>query len=206
MGNAMNRVSFETTQWTVILAAAESQAPGAEAALSVLCQRYWPPLYFYVRRRGYNHEDAQDLTQEFFARLLDNSDLKQVDRARGRFRSFLLASICHFLTNEWHRSQTQKHGGGWAAVPVTTSEEAERVIELCHHETPEKTFERKWAQALLERERRAVISGLAAGEVSWLARRPRKKSRNPSLDRPARIRIMRGLRFDRRTGEPDLAL
>lgn len=154
----MNRVSFETTQWTVILAAAESQAPGAEEALSTLCQRYWAPLYYFVRRRGYSHEDAQDLTQEFFARLIENSDLKQVDRARGRFRSFLLASIRHFLSNEWHHAQTQKRGGGWAPVPVTTSEEAERVLELCHQESPEKTYERKWAQALLER----VLSQLRA--------------------------------------------
>src|SRR3974390_3351918 len=91
---------FATTHWSVVLGAADASAPGAEAALEELCRTYWFPLYTYVRRQGHNSEDAQDLTQEFFARLLERKCLQLADRERGRFRSFLLTSLKHFLINE----------------------------------------------------------------------------------------------------------
>ena len=109
---------FATTHWSVILAATRSDTTRAQAALARLCQAYWYPLYAYVRRRGYEAHDAQDLTQEFFARLLEQNWLAQADRERGRFRTFLLAALSHFLANEWDKARTQKRGGGVQIVPL----------------------------------------------------------------------------------------
>ena len=105
---------FATTHWSVILAATRSDTTRAQAALARLCQTYWYPLYAYARRRGYAAPDAQDLTQEFFARLLEQKWLAQADRERGRFRTFLLSAMGHFLANEWDKARTQKRGGGCA--------------------------------------------------------------------------------------------
>src|SRR4026208_2328919 len=98
---------FSTTQWGVVLKAGQ----GAEDALVKLCQRYWPPLYSFVRRRGHTVHEAQDLTQAFFAHVLENRALGTVAPVKGRFRSFLLVSLRHFLDNEWHKAQTLKRGG-----------------------------------------------------------------------------------------------
>ncbi len=103
---------FTTTHWSVVLAAGDAAAPQAEAALAELCRTYWYPLYAFVRRKGHSPHDAEDLTQEFFARLLEKKYLRLADRERGRFRSFLLKSLKHFLVNEWVRGQAQKRGGG----------------------------------------------------------------------------------------------
>jgi RNA polymerase sigma-70 factor (ECF subfamily) len=102
-------VDFASTQWSLVLTAARRSSPDAAEALQSLCSAYWYPLYFYVRRRGYVATAAQDLTQEFFVRLLEKDYLKQANRERGRFRSFLLASMKHFLTNEWHRAHAKKN-------------------------------------------------------------------------------------------------
>src|SRR2546426_9190596 len=107
---------FTTTHWSVVLAAGQSASPAAQAALEQLCRAYWYPLYAYVRRRGYSPEDAQDLTQSYFAGLLEKKYLDRADRQRGRFRTFLLSSLENFLNNEWDRASAQKRGGGQRSI------------------------------------------------------------------------------------------
>src|SRR6266571_4648976 len=102
---------FTTTHWSVVLAAGKNAVPGAEEALEKLCRAYWYPLYAYVRRRGHTPEEAQDLTQDFFAHLLEKKILQVVDARKGKFRSFLLASMNNFLANEWDRNHAAKRGG-----------------------------------------------------------------------------------------------
>src|SRR6266487_2149630 len=112
---------FATTHWSVVLNAADSSRPGAREALEKLCCTYWYPLYAYVRRQGHTPEDAQDLTQAFFARFLEKQSFRQASPERGRFRSFLLTSLKHFLVNEWHRATARKRGGGQTLVPLDTA-------------------------------------------------------------------------------------
>ena len=107
---------FMTTHWSVVLTAGQSASPDANSALEQLCRTYWWPLYAFVRRRGYDAHDAQDLVQEFFARLLAKDFLQDVDRSKGKFRSFLLTAFEHFLVNEWRRAHTQKRGGSFTFV------------------------------------------------------------------------------------------
>src|SRR6266550_3753205 len=116
---------FTTTHWSVVLAAGKGESKEADRALETLCRTYWWPLYAFVRRRGYAAHDAQDLTQEFFARLLEKNYLSAVDRNKGKFRSFLLASLEHFLANEWRNAHAQKRGGEFAFVS-TDAESAEQ--------------------------------------------------------------------------------
>ncbi len=134
-----------------MLAAAETKSPGACGALEKLCRNYWYPLYAYVRGRGYGPEDAQDLTQEFFARLLANHGLQGVSPLKGKFRSFLLASINHLLADERDRANSQKRGGGepLLSLEAETAEERYR-LEPLDELTPVKLFERRWAAALVE--------------------------------------------------------
>jgi RNA polymerase sigma-70 factor (ECF subfamily) len=142
---------FVTTHWSLVLAAADSQAPEAETALASLCQTYWYPLYAFVRRQGYSPHDAQDLTQEFFARLLKSHYFAAADRKRGRFRSFLLASIKHFLAHEWEKARAQKRGGGKALVRLDAeSGELRYGQEPADHTTADKLYDRRWALTLLE--------------------------------------------------------
>jgi RNA polymerase sigma factor (sigma-70 family) len=142
---------FATTHWSVILAATRSDTTRAQAALARLCQTYWYPLYAYVRRRGYEPHDAQDLTQEFFARLLEHKWLAQADRERGRFRTFLLSAMGHFLANEWDKARTQKRGGGVEMVPLQLdSAETRYGRDPADPLTPEQCFDRRWALALLD--------------------------------------------------------
>lgn len=143
---------FMTTRWSVVLAAGARNSPRSEEALAALCQAYWYPLYVYVRRRGHSADEALDLTQEFFARLLEKHYLRQADVERGRFRSFLLAAFKHFLANERDRASAQKRGDGLPALPleVETAEGRYR-REPADHETPERVFERRWALTMLDR-------------------------------------------------------
>ncbi|HEV3304183.1 MAG TPA: sigma-70 family RNA polymerase sigma factor [Planctomycetaceae bacterium] len=142
---------FATTRWSLVLAAGQRSSPQSSVALATLCENYWYPLYAYVRRRGHDADEAQDFTQTFFARLLEKNDLAAADPARGRFRSFLLASLKHFLANEWDRARAVKRGGGRAVLSIDfgTAEERYRA-EPSHDLTPEKIFERRWALVLLE--------------------------------------------------------
>jgi RNA polymerase sigma factor (sigma-70 family) len=145
------REHFASTHWSVVLAAGDSGALGASAALELLCQTYWYPLYVYVRRRGYSDSDAQDLTQEFFARLLDKKYLKLADPNRGKFRSFLLKSLQHFLVNEWEKARTQKRGSGQSLVPLDVhGAEARYAAEPIQELALDEVYEKRWAVTLIE--------------------------------------------------------
>jgi len=142
---------FAATRWTVVLTAGQTASPQAGRALEELCRAYWYPLYAYVRRRGYDVHEAEDLTQEFFARLLAKNYLADVDRAKGKFRSFLLASLKHFLANEWDRAHAAKRGGGQLFLSLDTKTAETRYLsEPADELTAEKLLERQWALALLD--------------------------------------------------------
>jgi RNA polymerase sigma-70 factor (ECF subfamily) len=149
--NSMARQAvFATTHWSVVLTAGRTDTVRAEGALARLCQTYWYPLYAYVRRRGYSAEDAQDLTQEFFARLLERQSLASADPNRGRFRSFMLGVMNHFLADEWNRARAQKRGGGATMLPLQfDTAETRYGHEPVDQTTPEQNYERRWAMALL---------------------------------------------------------
>jgi RNA polymerase sigma-70 factor (ECF subfamily) len=141
---------FATTHWSVIVAARDGDALQARDALAALCQTYWYPLYVYIRRQGHSWDEAQDLTQEFFARLLEKESLRLVDPAKGKFRSFLIAACKHFLANERDRARAIKHGGGQVFIPIDgKAAESRFQAEPAHAQTPEKAFERRWALTLL---------------------------------------------------------
>ena len=134
-----------------MLAAGRSDSTHARSALEKLCRTYWQPIYAFVRRQGHSPHDAQDLTQEFFARLLEKKSLADVDRAKGRFRSFLLASLKHFLANEWDKARAQKRGGGQVLIPIDAqSAETACGVDPADQATAEKIFERRWALTLLD--------------------------------------------------------
>ena len=144
-------MSFTPTHWSVVLAAGGSDSTHARTALEKLCRAYWPPIYSFVRRQGHSPHDAQDLTQEFFARLLEKNYLADVDRSKGRFRSFLLASLKHFLANEWDKSQAQKRGGGQILIPFDVATvETSCGFEPADNSSADKIFERRWALTLLD--------------------------------------------------------
>lgn len=144
--------NFTQTHWSVVVAAAgRADTTLAHAALEKLCLAYWPPIYAFVRRQGHSPHDAQDLTQEFFARLLEKNYLAGVDRSKGRFRSFLLASLKHFLANEWDKARAQKRGGGQVLIPIDASDvETSCGFEPADSSTAEKIFDRRWALTLLD--------------------------------------------------------
>ncbi len=143
---------FGTTHWTMVLSAKEEGLSRAGEALEALCRTYWYPLYAYIRRRGYAAPEAQDLTQEFLARLLGSNGLATVDRRKGRFRSFLLASLNHFLANEWDRARAAKRGGTAEVLSLNDAAvEARYALEPAPDLTPEKLYDRQWALALLDR-------------------------------------------------------
>jgi RNA polymerase sigma factor (sigma-70 family) len=142
---------FTTTHWSVVLAAGQQDSPQATAAIATLCRTYWYPLYAYLRRRGYQAEDAQDLTQEFFTRLLQKNFPAQADRAKGKFRSFLLLTLNHFLSDERERARAGKRGGGQTLLSLDAESPEERYrLEPADETTPEKLFERRWAQTVLD--------------------------------------------------------
>jgi len=143
---------FVTTRWTVVLHAGRKSSPQSDRALGELCQTYWYPLYAYVRRKGKTREDAEDLVQAFFEKFLERNYLEGLSAERGKFRAFLLASLKHFLANEWDRSQRQKRGGGVTHLSLDWQSADERFhLDPPDPSNPEKTFDREWALALLER-------------------------------------------------------
>jgi RNA polymerase sigma factor (sigma-70 family) len=151
MENSSPSKNFPTTQWTVVLHAGRDELAQAQAALTQLCQAYWYPLYSFVRRRGYSPHDAEDLTQAFFAQLLEKRGLERVDPELGRFRTFLLASLKNFLANDWDRTHARKRGGGQTIVSLNEeSAESRYQLEPSHDMTPERHFERQWALILLD--------------------------------------------------------
>lgn len=142
---------FTTTHWSTVLAAGESPSAGSSAALERLCQTYWQPLYVYARRLGRTPDEAQDLTQAFFARLLEKRYLRAADPERGRFRSFLLTAFKHFVSKEWRHDHALKRGGNVIIAPleIQRAEETYR-LEPADSLTPRDVFEKRWALALLE--------------------------------------------------------
>jgi RNA polymerase sigma-70 factor (ECF subfamily) len=142
---------FPTTRWTLVVAAGDPHRKEARSALVYLCENYWYPLYAYLRRRGYLADEAQDLTQDFFVRVLEGRYLDRADPEKGRFRSFILTSLKFFVADEADRQRALKRGGG-TVVPLEFSSGEERYQrEPAHDETPERIFERRWALTVLDR-------------------------------------------------------
>jgi RNA polymerase sigma-70 factor (ECF subfamily) len=144
------QAAFNTTHWSVVLAATHSDSPRARNALAKLCQAYWYPLYAYVRRYGYSAPDAQDLTQAFFAQLLARESLASATPELGKFRSFILTAMKNFLASEWKQGMAQKRGGGSQMLSLDWAAAEERFdLEPATHSSPDKLFERQWALTVL---------------------------------------------------------
>jgi RNA polymerase sigma factor (sigma-70 family) len=148
---AHDRPEFTTTHWSVVREAGQPGSPGATGALERLCQCYWYPLYAFVRRKGHSAHDAQDLTQEFFARFLERKYVALADQSRGKFRNFLIKSIEHFLINEWNKGRAAKRASLGQIISWDEQEAEKRyLLEPSGNATPEAIFEKRWAMSLLE--------------------------------------------------------
>ncbi len=142
---------FATTHWSVVAAAGRCSSPQAREALATLCRTYWYPLYVFIRRQGFSPDESQDLTQEFFARLLEKHFLAHVDQEKGRFRSFLLTACKHFLSNARDRVRAKKRGGGRERISIDVDDAESRYrLEPADDLTPERLFERRWVLTLLD--------------------------------------------------------
>jgi RNA polymerase sigma-70 factor (ECF subfamily) len=145
---------FPHTRWSVVLAATQEPSPESAAALEAICRAYWPPLYAYARRCGHSSHDAQDLTQEFFVRLLEKRWLETADRGKGRLRTFLVTALKNFLCKEWRRESAQKRGGGLPHIPMDTafaeSGCAADAADAAASLAPDEAFDRQWALTLLD--------------------------------------------------------
>lgn len=154
---------FVTTHWSAVITAGRQDSTQAQPALAKLCETYWYPIYAAVRRRGFSPEDAQDSTQEFFARLLAGNWVAAADRSKGRFRTFLLTALHRFLANEWDRNRALKRGGGAPTVPLETAvAESRYCTDSGSRLSPERLYDRQWALVLLDR----ALSRLAAEHES----------------------------------------
>src|SRR5713226_8488222 len=143
---------FQTTHWSVVLAARDMASPQAEAALAELCRTYWYPLYAFIRRKGHGPHDAQDLPQAIFARLLEKNYVAQADRERGRFRTFLLAALTHFLADEWDKARRLKRGGGREIISFDAFSAEERYrLEPIDQLDAAQLYERRWVTTLFDR-------------------------------------------------------
>lgn len=195
--------AFLSTQWSVVLAAGRADSAEADAALDRLCRSYWYPLYAYVRRRGYSPEDAKDLTQGFFESLLQRNDLAGVGPEKGRFRTFLLASLGHYLANEWRRGQRQKRGGGRAAFSWDALSGEERFrLEPMATEAPERLYDRQWAWTVIEQ-----VTARLAAEYARTGKLDLFETLRPLLtgDRPGVSRAEIATRFGITVGAVDVA-
>jgi RNA polymerase sigma-70 factor (ECF subfamily) len=142
---------FEATRWSIVVAAGGVNSERARKALEHLCAAYWYPLYAFARREGHGVEDAQDLTQGFFARLLEKQDWARVDRERGKFRSFLLAAMKHYLANEWDRARAQKRGGGQTVLSLDAASAEQRYgLEPVDTISADQLYDRRWALTMLD--------------------------------------------------------
>jgi RNA polymerase sigma factor (sigma-70 family) len=141
--------AFATTHWSVVLEAGRGDITRSAAALEQLCQRYWHPIYAFIRRRGSGRPEAEDLTQAFFEHLLDKETLKKVDPSKGKFRTFLLASLTHFLANDWDKRQAWKRGGRLKIISLDEAAEELYGREAVEKASPEKLFDRRWAALLV---------------------------------------------------------
>jgi RNA polymerase sigma-70 factor (ECF subfamily) len=148
---AVNSDSFATTRWTLVLTAGGDGSTRSRHAMAELCALYWYPLYAFIRRKGHDPDAAQDLTQGFFARLLERDIVRTADRDRGRFRSYLLGAVQHFLSDERDRQHALKRGGGQLTISRDLETAEQRyALEPSHDETPERLFERRWASTVLQ--------------------------------------------------------
>jgi RNA polymerase sigma-70 factor (ECF subfamily) len=176
--------AFATTHWSVVLAAGQTDSPLAAQALETLCRTYWYPIYAYLRRRGHTPEDAQDLTQEFFTRLLDRKALEHLTREGGKFRSFLLTALNHFLISEWEHRRAAKRDERKVAFSLDAlAPEARYRVEPAEPMTPETRFERQWAATLLDQVmKRLQDEYTAEGKADLFARlRPCLTGAEPRL-------------------------
>ena len=150
---------FATTHWSVVLQAGQPKAPGYQQALETLCRSYWFPLYAYLRRHGYSNQQAEDYTQAFFCRILEKKVLSMADSKRGKFRSFLLSTLKHFLADEYDRARAQKRGGGRKILSIDFKDaENQYALEPAHRLSAEKLFDKSWALTVLDR----TMAGLKA--------------------------------------------
>jgi RNA polymerase sigma factor (sigma-70 family) len=157
-------VRFETTNWSLIVQARDGASTEARAALAGLCESYWPPVYAFIRGRGLAPADAEDLTQSYFARFFEKDYLGDFRPEAGRFRTFLRASVAHFLANEWDRERARKRGGGVAKLSLDAASAEERLrLEPVDRLTPEAIFERQWAATILARSLERLREEEAAG-------------------------------------------
>jgi RNA polymerase sigma factor (sigma-70 family) len=156
-----NAAQFTTTDWSIVLAAGQNLSPESDAALARLCETYWYPLYHYVRRQGNGPEDAEDLTQQFFARLLEKNYLAKADRDRGKFRTFLLGSMKNFLVDEWKRAGRLKRGGGHSFISFDFCKAESRYAAEPISES-ENGYEKQYAVAMVEQVIRALEHEYAA--------------------------------------------
>jgi RNA polymerase sigma factor (sigma-70 family) len=163
--------AFLETRWSLVLNAGSADPAQATAALAELYQRYRYPLYAYVRRTGQSHADAEDLLQGFFAKLIEKRWLATADPALGRFRSFLIVTLRHYLSNDWRRGQTLRRGGGQQLVSISDPEAEERYAgEAANHLTPDALFDRRWALTVLDRAMLTLRQRqAAAGEAARFA-------------------------------------
>ena len=166
-------LAFQTTSWGVLRQAAEGSSAASREALGRLCETYWPPVYGFIRSRGHSPSDAEDLTQAYFARFLEKGYLADFRPEVGRFRTFLRASVAHFLANEWDRVRALKRGGGQVVLSLDAATAEERLrLEPVDRLTPETVFERQWAAAVLsrclERLRREQAAGAGEGRFERL--------------------------------------
>ena len=162
---------FATTRWSVVLAAGDGESEPAGCAIEVLCASYWYPIYAYVRRKGHPPDDAQDLTQDFFARLIARKDFRLADRMKGKFRGFLLSRLDYFLAREWRRARRQKRGGQFVFISMDEYSPEERYrLEPVDHDTPEKHFLREWAVTVLKQAMNALQTECEANGKTALFR------------------------------------
>jgi RNA polymerase sigma-70 factor (ECF subfamily) len=150
--NEKPREAFQTTRWSLVLRASDLEGTSSQRDLEHLCRACWYPIYAFVRRQGYSPEDAQDLAQGFFVHVLENNVLSHADPERGRFRSFILGALRHFVSNEARKQRAEKRGGKVTFVPIDAGDDEERFDrEIAHPDSPEKLFQRNWAESLLQR-------------------------------------------------------
>jgi RNA polymerase sigma factor (sigma-70 family) len=156
---------FATTQWSQVLAARDATSTESRQALAALCQAYWYPLYAFVRSKGNDVDESRDLTQSYFAYLLEKNILKDVDPEAGRFRSFLLASLTHYVSTERRKQNTLKRGGGTQTISLDTEDAENRFgLEPVDRMTPDQVFERRWALTVLERALKRIETEWADAE------------------------------------------
>lgn len=171
------KARFDSTRWSLVLAAGAEGASGAGRALQTLCEAYWPPIYAYVRREGHQPAEAQDLTQGFFALLLQRDDIRSARPEKGRFRSFLLTALKHFLINEGRKARAVKRGGGHLVLSLDfDSAESQLSLQPADRSTPESLFHRQWALTLL-----ANVQDRLQGEMEASDRGPLFTALQPHL-------------------------